>query len=105
MLERIIRILNTEKNMFENSILQLLDSCTNFSNVEDLVQEPAADLWREEPLHDSFQAWLGRSFDVFTSIVMDMTNTFRELSEKLGLDTEYRVNKSCVSNPCVLRIF
>ena len=93
LLGRIVRALITEKGLFENSLLRLLYDCADFIDIEDLLREPAAEMWREESLQDSFRVWLGRSFDNFTGIVDDMTNTFGELSEKLGLDAEYRVQQ------------
>ncbi len=86
-LQKFIHELQMEQTLFTNACTALLRECTSLANIEELLEDPEGKLWQDEGLREALRDWLGRSFNVFLSAVMDLQDTLAQLKKILGLGT------------------
>lgn len=84
-LRNLRRDIRTELQMFENNTLLLLHRIATESEVESLIREPTADLWKTPNFEKQMRILLGSTYPVWCEVMADISNAIREISKELGL--------------------
>ncbi|KAI9740454.1 MAG: hypothetical protein M1834_005034 [Cirrosporium novae-zelandiae] len=85
-LNHLLRILKREKAIFENTCDLLLCDLVPASVLNDLLQQPGGDLWKNDSLQAKLQHRLGRGFDTYLDAVTDMAEILDSFKAKLDLN-------------------
>jgi hypothetical protein len=91
------RQLRVENEIFRNALELLLNGCVEEELLNGLVNDPMRNPWSKD-LEGPLRRKLRRSYDVFDETVTSLGESFRELLDLLGLESEREV-RSCV--PCI----
>lgn len=95
-LDSIIRDLQTEKLILENTCESLLRGIASDFEIEHMIQHPYGDAWKEYDDEVRLRVW--RSGRLFQELVEDMRNATAELEGKLALDSYGKVSPFAVHN-------
>lgn len=94
-LKAMIRVLNTELLILQNTCEILLRGIASDSEIEGMIDNPYGDAWNK--YNDEVRLRLWRSGPSFQDQVEDMMNATVELKEKLAIDDQGKVSYS--TNP------
>lgn len=94
-LELMIRDLETEKVILQNTCEILLRGIAPDSAIELMIEHPNGDLWKQYSDEVRLRMW--RSGPSFQVEIEDMTNVTANLQEKLAIDDQGKVSliKTC----------
>lgn len=93
-LESIIRRIQAESTILQNTCEKLLENLTTPDELEALIAEPGGSSWKNHNLNKSLQMFLGSSYTSYIDSVEDLVKAKRELEIELGLDSNGKVNLS-----------
>lgn len=103
-LEYMIRDLNTEQQILQNTCETLLKGIAPDSMLDDMIEDPFGPSWSQYNNEVRLRLW--RSANVFQELVEEMKKAAIELREKLAIDQNGKVRPQviCVLSPPTHRI-
>ncbi|KAH6960033.1 hypothetical protein BKA56DRAFT_624055 [Ilyonectria sp. MPI-CAGE-AT-0026] len=90
-LKSLILTLDTEHVSLQNVCEKLLVGIAPQTCIEEMIDDPFGELWREEEIFNKLRLRLWRSFKIFYETVRDMREAIEEMMEKLHIGTSGKV--------------
>lgn len=91
-LRRLILTLQTEHVGLQNVCEKLLVGIAPQTCIEEMIDDPFGELWRENEVFNKLRLRLWRSFKVFDETVRDMREAIQEMMDKLNLGPNGKVS-------------
>ncbi|KAH7126102.1 hypothetical protein EDB81DRAFT_810411 [Dactylonectria macrodidyma] len=85
-LKSLILALQTEHVSIQNICEKLLVGIAPQTRIEEMIDDPFGDLWREEEILSKLRLRLWRSFKIFDERIRDMKEAIEELRSNLNID-------------------
>lgn len=96
-LKSLVRDLETEHVKLQNVCEKLLVSLVPMTRMEEMIDDPFGESWREEELYSQIRLRLWSSHKVFEDTVLDMRDAMEEMKEKLKIGKDGKVRTNVVS--------
>jgi len=85
--------LETEREILRISTRLLLQGVvTSEKDLEDLIDDPGGQLWKEKTIVYALEFKLSTSYKIYISTMEDMNEAMADLKKKLGLDPDGKVS-------------
>ncbi|RYP18300.1 hypothetical protein DL765_004020 [Monosporascus sp. GIB2] len=91
--QSLVRNLKTERVKLQNVCEKLLVGLVPPSKIEDMINDPLADLWRQESVQRKIQARLWKSYDIFEDTIVDIKAAIVKMKAKLDAQQDGNVSE------------
>jgi hypothetical protein len=83
--------LDAESMIFLDTLERVLDGLISARQLEDLLNDPSSELWKDKRLNEKLEDRLGRSYSVYLETVVRMLDTIQQFNERLDIDEHGKV--------------
>ncbi|KAK3946400.1 hypothetical protein QBC46DRAFT_5330 [Diplogelasinospora grovesii] len=90
-LKMLTNILETEKMKLRCACEKLLIGLVPFSKIDELIEDPFGETWRDEAIQKRIRVRLWESFTAFENTVKDVYAAIQEMISRLGLQPDGKV--------------
>lgn len=90
-LRSLILSVNTEQTIFENTLEQLLTGIVRIEQMDQLLSNPAGQLWHQADAETRLQERLAGAYDTYVKNVRGMDVALQTMMNKLALDIDGKV--------------
>jgi hypothetical protein len=94
-LKSLLRTLDTESNIFQNSCEELLEGLVPASRMAALLKEPGGELWKDASIERRLRNRLQSSYSGYLQTVDDMELVMDEFKSRLKLSPDGKVRHGC----------